>query len=280
MFNNSKYTKCYFAIIEQAKKCPSNGYTERHHIIPKSLGGGNEKSNIVRLTARAHFICHKLLIRMVEGQSKYKMIEALAIFSNNKNRKLTLNSRDIAQIREANSQASSIRNKSNQYYLNRPPASDDLRSLRSENAKQSKWVNNGAVEKFTKDWNMFIQHHNFQLGRLPFDEDWIAKIISYPNKMSTPEANAKKSKALKGRPKTESHRRSLSVLKKQAAQVKINCTHCGKSVDFHNYNKWHGDNCSTVKSRVKVECEHCRTHATYANYRRWHGINCKVFKGS
>lgn len=55
----------------------NNGYVEKHHIIPKSLGGNNSKSNIVSLTAREHFLCHYLLTKMVDGNDKSKMIYAL-----------------------------------------------------------------------------------------------------------------------------------------------------------------------------------------------------------
>lgn len=37
-------------------------YYEYHHIIPKCLGGLNNNENLVLLTAREHFICHKLLV--------------------------------------------------------------------------------------------------------------------------------------------------------------------------------------------------------------------------
>lgn len=36
-------------------------YHERHHIVPKCLGGGNEEENLIDLFAREHFIAHKLL---------------------------------------------------------------------------------------------------------------------------------------------------------------------------------------------------------------------------
>ena len=36
-------------------------YHERHHIVPKSCGGGNEQENLIDLYAREHFIAHKLL---------------------------------------------------------------------------------------------------------------------------------------------------------------------------------------------------------------------------
>lgn len=72
-FINNKYTKWYYNIIESAKSNPFNGYTEKHHIIPKSLGGSNDKSNLVVLSARQHFICHWLLTKMTEGKNKWKL---------------------------------------------------------------------------------------------------------------------------------------------------------------------------------------------------------------
>ncbi len=55
------YQKIYNNIIERAKIRNLNCYKERHHIIPKCLGGNNTKENIVKLTAKEHFICHRLL---------------------------------------------------------------------------------------------------------------------------------------------------------------------------------------------------------------------------
>jgi hypothetical protein len=76
-FNNSKYTRWYFAIIESAKLSPPTDYRERHHVMPSSLGGSNARENIVELTARQHFVCHLLLIRMTSGKDRFKMICAV-----------------------------------------------------------------------------------------------------------------------------------------------------------------------------------------------------------
>lgn len=38
-----------------------DGYSEVHHIIPRSEGGLDDDDNLVRLTAREHYIAHKLL---------------------------------------------------------------------------------------------------------------------------------------------------------------------------------------------------------------------------
>jgi hypothetical protein len=76
MFKDNKYSRIYFNIINSAKSNKRTGYTENHHIIPKSLGGSNEAENIVTLTAREHFVCHRLLVKMVSGSDKYKMTYA------------------------------------------------------------------------------------------------------------------------------------------------------------------------------------------------------------
>ena len=44
-------------------------YKEDHHIMPRSMGGDNSKSNIVQLTAREHFIIHWLLKRIYKNKS-------------------------------------------------------------------------------------------------------------------------------------------------------------------------------------------------------------------
>ena len=47
-------------------------YQERHHIIPKSLGGDNSPENLVYISARVHFICHRLLCRIHPENHKLK----------------------------------------------------------------------------------------------------------------------------------------------------------------------------------------------------------------
>ena len=73
----NKYSKTYFAITSNAKQRITEGYTELHHIIPQSMGGSNDKDNLVELTAREHFICHWLLVKMTEGDDRSKMLYAL-----------------------------------------------------------------------------------------------------------------------------------------------------------------------------------------------------------
>ena len=78
------YAKLYNRIIENRLNNPYNGYTEKHHIVPVSLGGSDSKDNLVRLTAREHFVCHWILVKMYRGNknSYYKMLKAFNMMCN------------------------------------------------------------------------------------------------------------------------------------------------------------------------------------------------------
>lgn len=73
---NPKFSKIYLSIISSRKQNPATVCVETHHILPKSLGGTDDNENLVNLTAREHFICHCLLIRMLSGKDRGKMIYA------------------------------------------------------------------------------------------------------------------------------------------------------------------------------------------------------------
>jgi hypothetical protein len=52
-------------------------YKERHHIVPRSIGGGNRKSNLDSLSFRKHFLAHWLLTKCTEGKARVQMLGAL-----------------------------------------------------------------------------------------------------------------------------------------------------------------------------------------------------------
>lgn len=79
MFADNKYYAWYMAITSRAQRLSrANEYTERHHILPKSLGGGSGDDNLVRLTFREHFLCHWLLVKCTHGVAKQSMWLALS----------------------------------------------------------------------------------------------------------------------------------------------------------------------------------------------------------
>lgn len=98
------YQKQYNKIIQYRLNNIPQGYTEKHHIIPRSLGGTNDKNNLVRLTAREHFICHYLLTKIYKQGTKewIKMVSAFSnmLFSKNDKQERYYNSRLYSYGRE------------------------------------------------------------------------------------------------------------------------------------------------------------------------------------
>ena len=92
----NKYKKWHEAIISNRQLNPLiDGYIEKHHIIPKSLGGTNNSENFVSLNAKEHFVCHYLLtkIYIVGTVEWYKMQHAFMFIAASSNGKRYFNSR-------------------------------------------------------------------------------------------------------------------------------------------------------------------------------------------
>jgi hypothetical protein len=95
------YQKIYNQIIERAKNRILEGYKEKHHVIPKCLGGNNNRENIVELTAREHFLCHKILCKLYPDNDK--IIYALFLMAigkkKKKNNHYKINSREYEMLK-------------------------------------------------------------------------------------------------------------------------------------------------------------------------------------
>lgn len=98
------YENIYSALILNAQtRNEIVGYCEMHHIIPKCLGGSNDVKNLVRLTAREHYVAHLLLAKIHGGPLWHavKMMGSIA----------RLNSRMYETARQKHSKIVSLQNK-------------------------------------------------------------------------------------------------------------------------------------------------------------------------
>ena len=95
------YKQIYNQLISkrQQETPPKNCYTETHHIKPKCLGGTNETTNLVRLTAREHYIAHLLLAKIYNTYGMYAAVIYMQT-GRHKNRHFKFNSRLYQKIRE------------------------------------------------------------------------------------------------------------------------------------------------------------------------------------
>ncbi len=58
------YQKIYDSLIERAKTRQQPEFFEKHHIVPKCLGGSDNANNIALLTPEEHYLAHQLLTKL------------------------------------------------------------------------------------------------------------------------------------------------------------------------------------------------------------------------
>ena len=64
------YSKIYIELIERSFERELTGYVEKHHVIPKCMGGDDKKRNIAVLTPEEHYLAHLLLVKIYPTNNK------------------------------------------------------------------------------------------------------------------------------------------------------------------------------------------------------------------
>jgi hypothetical protein len=146
------YQKIYNQIIERAKTRQLEGYKERHHIIPKCLGGDNNKCNLVELTAKEHFLCHRLLVEIYPYNDK--LLYALWLMAIGKKRwktndpyKMSIRSYEL------------LKNKFIQKSKNKKITDKHKKSLAQKNSR--KIIQYDMQGNFIKEWNSAADAERF-----------------------------------------------------------------------------------------------------------------------
>lgn len=126
------YQKIHDAIIERARLRKLEGYKERHHITPRCMGGDNSAANLVNLTAREHFIVHKLLCEIYpKHHGIFKGYYAMAMLKQT-SRNISMSSREYEYLRKEFSKRN--RGELNHYFGKKH--SDETRKKMSKNSKR------------------------------------------------------------------------------------------------------------------------------------------------
>jgi hypothetical protein len=124
MHAQMNHQKIYNNIISNAKSQnrmrfkkndPKYVYYEDHHIVAKCLGGSNDRFNRILLTAREHYVCHKLLTYIYKGNRKITLAFHRMTFDKHGRDKIS--SRDYVYAREL---------------LSNTPISEETRKKRSK----------------------------------------------------------------------------------------------------------------------------------------------------
>ena len=251
MYLNNKYTKTYYNIVNRASQRTLDGYTETHHIIPKSLGGEDTQENLVVLTAREHFLCHWLLTRMVENKrDQWSMINALGFMmwaENDNQQRYKVNARLYEQLKQKHSDMKSWvmtgeRNgmygkkhseetieRMKEYQQNRPPMSEEAREKIRQSRLGKKWD-----DEYKKRMSKIKKRQNAGENNPMY------------GKTHSEETRRKQSDAAKGR------KYSKETIEKRAAKIRgkkrptRTCPYCNSTVAVNTYARWHGDRCKNL----------------------------------
>ena len=98
------YQKIYDDLISRAFARDSiEGYTEKHHIVPKCMGGTDDKENIAVLTAREHYVAHLLLVKIYPESIKLSFAACKMTAGFKTRTKIVRNNRMYAWLKEAHS---------------------------------------------------------------------------------------------------------------------------------------------------------------------------------
>jgi 5-methylcytosine-specific restriction endonuclease McrA len=290
IFIDNKYTRVYYAIIDRAQtRTIPKTFTEKHHVIPRSLGGSEAKSNLVVLTAREHFLCHWLLVKMTQGKAKRSMSHALRMMLAKNKRidgRYIPKSKLYELIKKAANKASKgrpctpeTRQKIRQGNLNRPPITEATRKKLSEAAKRRRGLSEEGKRRISEANKKRVvteeMKENLRNAR--------KKQVERQGGTMTAEAREKLSRAAKGRKLTQEHvekiasanrgktrskdfreaiakrmlghkksQKTLQKLKNKASTSPkpcVTCPHCGKTGGAPSMKRWHFDNCPILTNK-------------------------------
>jgi hypothetical protein len=202
----NKYKKWYLNLISSRKSrvLDKNTYYEKHHILPKSLGGDNSKDNLIYLTSKEHFVAHLLLIKMYTGPEHYKMKHAFSMMlikSLKNDKRIVRTSNQYKKLRQEVGRRFGIANKG------RIPWNKGIK--REEAVKQAVSLAN----KGKTPWNKGITRSDADVQKMK--EGWKIR-----------------------------QELGLNNITKGVPLPKYTCEYCNKTVGgLINYKRWHGNNC-------------------------------------
>lgn len=236
------YQKIYNTFINRAKNQESvrlsdKNYYEKHHIIPKCMGGSDDISNIAILTPEEHFLLHLLLVKIYPNN--YFLILAIQIMIGNgkykkHNKEYGRVKRIISKQRKSIKMPIEIREK-----ISKSKTGVKFTDEHKENLSQSK-AGRTWEELFGEVRANELRKERSK-KRMPLSES-TKSLISNTKKGKQPHnwsenSREKVSKSLTGRKKSDT-----TKLKEYNSIIKI-CPHCNTQGSGPSMQRWHFNNC-------------------------------------
>lgn len=214
------YQGIYDSLVKKAQnRMNVEGYTEKHHVIPRALGGNDDSSNIVVFTGREHFIAH-LLLAKIHGGSMWHAAHMMSNMKRYTNRK-------YEKVREEHAKQVSLKHSGK-------VVSEETRLKISENKERS-----AKISQSLKGRPKSEEHKEaYKQARLA-GGGWI---VSEEQKRKVSEKLSGQGNPMWGKTHNEEARKIISEANKQ----KVSCPHCGKTGGIAIMKRWHFDNCKVL----------------------------------
>jgi len=246
----NKYKKWYSYITQNGKTSKDEG-DERHHIVPRSLGGNDDPQNIAFITPREHFVCHWLLTKIYpSGEEHWKMINAFRMMraenSNQQRYSTKITSRVYENLKREYSILQSERMSGENNPMWGKTHSDEARRLISEK-------NTG--KKLSEE--QIARQVGVQTGRKrkPFSDEWRTKMSEskrgennnrYGVTVSEDTKQKIREKAIGRKQSAETIQKKADAIRGKVKPKKL-CPHCNQMIAVNTYPRWHGDQCRSIK---------------------------------
>ena len=202
---DNKYKRWHDQLIAKRQTTPASGVVERHHILPRSLGGDNSPSNLVDLTPREHLAVHCMLARFTEGEAFYKMLHASQFMMRTKRMRKLRRWREYDRVRRelaALGMSDEARRKIGDVHRGKRMSAESRRKM-SE-----------AQKHIMSDPE--ARRRRSEAGKRALADPEIRRKMSEASKgrPKSIETRRRLSEANKGKPKSAEHRRKLSEANK------------------------------------------------------------------
>ena len=224
------YIKIHDQLIQkrQSNPLPENEYGENHHILPVALGGSDDESNLVRLSAREHYIIHHLLWKHHRSPKTAHAFNNMRRTSSNQERHFTARQHEVAIKAHSEAMKETMKGEGNHFYgRTHSEETKRLISVKQTGKKASK-----ETKKKMSDARKGVKktlEHRERIGR--------KGMIMLKN------ANTHECIRIS---KTDQSLYDSEIWKNPAVwQKRTTCIHCGKTSVVGMITRWHNDNCKS-----------------------------------
>lgn len=149
------YEKIYKSLIDKRRNNKPKEYSEKHHIVPRCLGGTDDSENLIYLTAREHYLAHYMLCKIYPTNRKLWHAFGGMSWWKSKHQERYIPSRIYSKLKEEYSKSCSENQSGNKNSNYGTKWVSNLETKQSFKIKKEDPIPNNCIEGRIIDWSNF-----------------------------------------------------------------------------------------------------------------------------